>query len=107
MCSVASSAFSLQSTPVVRVYAALYRQLLTYPLDMYVVRHAVDTSVFQTLLGMGPIISVHHYGITVGVWGLTMMLSLSTANLGVVMEILGAFSVTVSVQDAIVVPTVF
>ncbi|CAM9420529.1 unnamed protein product [Laminaria digitata] len=65
--------------------------VFTYPMEMYVVRHVVDVSVFQTFLGMGPITSARHYGITIVLWGLSMILAASTDNLGSILEIFGAF----------------
>lgn len=65
--------------------------VFTYPMEMYVVRHVVDVSVFQTFLGMGPISSARHYGITIVLWGLTIILATSTDNLGSILEIFGAF----------------
>lgn len=63
---------------------------------MYVARHVLDVSVFQTLLGMGPPSSTRHYWITVSIWGFTMLLALSTDNLGSILEIFGAFGASVS-----------
>lgn len=74
----------------------LVDQILTYPIEMYVARHVLDVSVFQTMLGKGPTSSVRHYGITVGIWALTMTLALSTDNLGSILEIFGAFGASVS-----------
>lgn len=71
-------------------------QILTYPIEMYVARHVLDASVFQTVLGLGPITSVRHYGITLGLWFLSMMLAASTNSLGDIMEIFGAFAASVS-----------
>lgn len=64
---------------------------------MYVARHVVDVSVFQTMLGKGPITPARHYGLTVGIWALTLILAMSTKNLGSVLEIFGAFGASVSV----------
>lgn len=63
---------------------------------MYVARHVVDVSVFQTLLGKGPMSSARHYWITVSIWSLTMLLALSTDDLGAILEIFGAFGASVS-----------
>lgn len=71
-------------------------QILTYPIEMYVARHVLDVSVFQTILGKGPPSSARHYGITVGIWALTMTLALSTDDLGSILEIFGAFGASVS-----------
>lgn len=59
-------------------------------------RHVLDVAVFQTMLGKGPITSARHYAITVVIWALTMILALSTDNLGSILEIFGAFSASVS-----------
>lgn len=67
-------------------------------MEMYVARHVLDVSIFQTLLGKGPITSARHYGITVGIWALSMALALATNDLGSILEIFGAFSATVSVS---------
>lgn len=74
-------------------------QVFTYPMEMYVVRHVVDVSVFQTFLGMGPISSARHYGITIVLWGLTIILATSTDNLGSILEIFGAFGASVSAES--------
>lgn len=74
-------------------------QVFTYPMEMYVVRHVVDVSVFQTFLGMGPISSARHYGITIVLWGLTIILATSTDNLGSILEIFGAFGASVSAKS--------
>lgn len=68
-------------------------------MEMYVVRHVVDVSVFQTFLGMGPISSARHYGITIVLWGLTVILATSTDNLGSILEIFGAFGASVSADS--------
>lgn len=60
-------------------------------------RHVLDVSVFQTMLGKGPITSARHYGITVVIWALSLILAVSTKNLGSVLEIFGAFGASVSV----------
>lgn len=75
----------------------LHRQVFTYPLEMYVARHVLDASLFQTCLGKGPITTVRHCWITVIIWALTLTLALCTANLGSVLEIFGAFGASVSV----------
>ncbi|CAN0002186.1 unnamed protein product [Ectocarpus sp. 4 AP-2014] len=75
---------------VARAFLAL-TMVFTYPLEMYVARHVLDASLFQTCLGKGPITTVRHYWITVIIWALTLTLALSTANLGSVLEIFGAF----------------
>lgn len=67
-------------------------------MEMYVVRHVVDVSVFQTFLGMGPITSARHYGITIVLWGLSLILAASTDNLGSILEIFGAFGASVSAK---------
>lgn len=65
-------------------------------MEMYVVRHVLDVSVFQSVLGMGPITSARHYGITVALWVLTITVALSTDDLGSILEIFGAFGANVS-----------
>lgn len=65
-------------------------------MEMYVARHVLDVSVFQTLLGRGQITWARHYSITIVIWVLTIILSTSTKNLGYIMEIFGAFSANVS-----------
>ena len=74
-------------------------QVFTYPMEMYVVRHVVDVSLFQTFIGMGPITSARHYGITIVLWGLTVTLAASTDNLGSILEIFGAFGASVSAKS--------
>ena len=59
-------------------------------------RHVFDVSVFQTLLGMGPTSNARHYWITVSIWSLTMLLALTTDDLGALLEIFGAFGASVS-----------
>lgn len=59
-------------------------------------RHVLDASIFQTLLGMGPITGVRHYSITIGLWLLSLILALSTKDLGDILEIFGAFGASVS-----------
>lgn len=59
-------------------------------------RHVLDVSVFQTFLGGGPITQARHFGITIGLWIATIILALSTKNLGSILEIFGAFSASVS-----------
>lgn len=71
-------------------------KIFTYPMEMYVARHVFDVSVFQTMLGKGPITSARHYGLTVGIWALSLILAMSTNNLGSILEIFGAFSGSVS-----------
>lgn len=73
-------------------------QIFTYPMEMYVVRHVVDVSIFQTFLGMGPISSLRHYGITIVLWGLSVILASSTDDLGSILEIFGAFGASVSAK---------
>lgn len=73
------------------------RQVFTYPMEMYVARHVLDVAVFQTWLGKGPITQARHFGITIALWVLTIILSASTDNLGSILEIFGAFSASVSV----------
>lgn len=70
--------------------------MLTFPVEMYVCRHVLDASIFQTVLGMGPITSLRHYTITLGLWLLSVILALSTRDLGDIMEIFGAFGASVS-----------
>lgn len=77
-------------------------QILTYPVEMYVARHVLDVSVFQTLLGKGPTSSARHYWITVSIWSLTMLLALTTDDLGAILEIFGAFGASVSAAFALV-----
>lgn len=60
-------------------------------------RHVVDVSVFQTMLGKGPTTPARHYGLTVTIWTLSLILALSTDNLGSILEIFGAFGASVSV----------
>lgn len=71
-------------------------QVLTYPMEMYVCRHVLDVSVFQTLLGMGPMTSFRHYGITVALWLLSIILATATDDLGPILEVFGAFGASVS-----------
>lgn len=59
-------------------------------------RHVLDVSMFQTLLGKGPTTSIRHYGITVVIWLLTIILAASTPDLGPILEIFGAFGASVS-----------
>lgn len=73
-----------------------FQKVFTYPMEMYVARHVLDISVFQTLLGKGPTTLARHSMITLGIWALTMALALSTRDLGSLLEIFGAFSATVS-----------
>ena len=72
------------------------RQVFTYPMEMYVTRHVLDFAVFQTLLGMGPPTAGRHYGITMVLWVLTIILATSTSDLGDILEIFGAFGASVS-----------
>eukprot|EP00903_Cladosiphon_okamuranus_P007722 g7482.t1 len=74
-----------------RLFLAI-TMVLTYPMEMYVARHVFDVSVFQTMLGKGPMTTARHYGLTLGIWGLSMILAMSTDNLGSILEIFGAFS---------------
>lgn len=76
--------------------SAAWCQIFTYPVEMYVARHVLDVSVFQTLLGMGPPSTSRHYCVTVGIWALTMLVALSTNNLGSILEIFGSFGASVS-----------
>lgn len=71
-------------------------QVLTYPIEMYVARHVLDVSIFQTWLRKGPTTSARHYWITVVLWSLTVLLAISTKDLGSVLEIFGAFGASVS-----------
>ncbi|CAM9588766.1 unnamed protein product [Ectocarpus fasciculatus] len=61
-------------------------------MEMYVARHVFDVAVFQTWLGKGPITQARHFGITITLWVLSIVLSASTNNLGSILEIFGAFS---------------
>lgn len=74
-----------------------FRQVFTYPMEMYVARHVLDVSVFQTMLGKGPITQARHYGLTLGLWTLSIIVSMSTNDLGSILEIFGAFGASVSV----------
>ncbi|CAN0437818.1 unnamed protein product, partial [Hapterophycus canaliculatus] len=64
-------------------------------MEMYVARHVLDVSVFQTYLGRGPITQTRHFGITLVLWTLTITLASSTKNLGSILEIFGAFGASV------------
>lgn len=64
-------------------------------------RHVLDVSVFQTLLGQGPTSTARHFGITVFIWSLTMLLALTTDDLGAILEIFGAFGASVSLWLAL------
>ncbi len=75
---------------------ATHPQVFTYPMEMYVMRHVLDIAMFQSMLGKGPMTSARHYALTVGIWALTMILALSTDNLGSILEIFGAFAGNVS-----------
>lgn len=65
-------------------------------MEMYVTRHVLDFSIFQTLLGMGPPTSTRHYCITLVLWALTIILATSTDDLGDILEVFGAFGASVS-----------
>ncbi|CAM9692470.1 unnamed protein product [Choristocarpus tenellus] len=69
--------------------------VFTYPMEMYVARHMLDSAIFQTFLGMGPITNARHYGISLGIWGTTVLLASLTDDLGILLEIFGAFSASV------------
>ncbi|CAM9615994.1 unnamed protein product [Pylaiella littoralis] len=77
-----------------RTFLAL-TMVFTYPMEMYVSRHVLDVAVFQTMLGKGPITPARHYGLTLGLWALTIILSMSTDNLGSILEIFGAFGASI------------
>lgn len=67
-------------------------------MEMYVARHMVDVSIFQTMLGKGPTTQARHYGLTLVIWALSLILAVSTDNLGSILEIFGAFGASVSVR---------
>lgn len=75
-----------------------HAKVFTYPMEMYVARHMVDVSIFQTMLGKGPITPARHYGLTLVIWALSLILAVSTDNLGSILEIFGAFGASVSVR---------
>ncbi|CBN75648.1 conserved unknown protein [Ectocarpus siliculosus] len=76
---------------IARAFLAL-TMVFTYPMEMYVARHALDVAVFQTWLGKGPTTQARHFGISIALWVLSIVLAASTKNLGSILEIFGAFS---------------
>ncbi|CAN0241444.1 unnamed protein product, partial [Hapterophycus canaliculatus] len=91
------NSFSTEHRPasVARGFLAV-TMVLTYPIEMYVARHVLDVSIFQTWLKRGPITRIRHYWITVILWALTVVLALCTSDLGSILEIFGAFGASVS-----------
>ncbi|CAM9603458.1 unnamed protein product [Scytosiphon promiscuus] len=83
-----------QPANVARIFLAL-TMVFTYPMEMYVARHVLDVSLFQTFLGKGPITQARHFGQTLVLWAATIVLASSTENLGSILEIFGAFSASV------------
>lgn len=69
---------------------------------MYVARHVLDVAIFQTLLGKGPRTSHRHFWITVLIWSGTMVLALSTRDLGAILEVFGAFAASVSIAHNVI-----
>ncbi|CAM9551520.1 unnamed protein product [Phaeothamnion confervicola] len=66
--------------------------VFTYPMEMFVARHVADVCCFQRLAGRGPTTMPRHAGWTLLVWLATTTVALSTDDLGVVLEVFGAFS---------------
>lgn len=71
-------------------------QVFTYPMSMYVTRHVIDVSVFQTLMNKGQITAARHYVLTLGLWVLSTTVAMSTEDLGFLLELVGAFGSSVS-----------
>lgn len=63
---------------------------------MYVARHVLDVSLFQMLMNKGQITAPRHYALTLGLWSLTMIVAMSTDDLGFILELIGAFGSSVS-----------
>mmetsp|Transcript_10152 Transcript_10152/g.15269 ORF Transcript_10152/g.15269 Transcript_10152/m.15269 type:complete len:320 (-) Transcript_10152:10-969(-) len=76
---------------VARMFLSI-AMLLTYPMEMVVARHTFDSSLFKRMLGMGEPSFIRHALVTTLVWSATTITALSVANLGIVLEIVGAFS---------------
>lgn len=69
--------------------------VFTYPMEMFVARHVLNASICEKILGWGKITIGRHVVITLAVWASTTALALATQDLGVVLEIFGAFSASV------------
>lgn len=65
-------------------------------MSMYVTRHVVDVSVFQTLMNKEQITAARHYMLTLGLWVLSTAVAMSTEDLGFLLELVGAFGSSVS-----------
>ncbi|CAM9262966.1 unnamed protein product, partial [Discosporangium mesarthrocarpum] len=82
------------SASVARGFLAV-TMVFTYPMEMYVARHVLDASIFQTFLGFGPMTSTRHYGITLVLWVATLTVALSTRELGDVLQLSGSLGSSV------------
>jgi len=63
--------------------------VFTYPMEQFVARHSLHAVAFR---GAGPITSRRHYGLTLLLWGSSLVVGLVVKDLGVVLELTGAFS---------------
>ena len=87
----------LNNFPTVSVVPNIARALLaltmilTYPMEMFVVRHALHSIlVRRTQPTVAPMSQTRHIVITLALWGTSVFLSLCFENLGLVLELTGA-----------------
>jgi len=64
-------------------------QTLTYPLELFVARHAVHALAFPSDKKFD---STKHYVITLLLWGSSLAIALNVADLGIVLELTGGVS---------------
>uniref|UniRef100_A0A7S3LKT7 Amino acid transporter transmembrane domain-containing protein n=1 Tax=Aplanochytrium stocchinoi TaxID=215587 RepID=A0A7S3LKT7_9STRA len=73
-----------------RMFLAM-TMILTFPMELFVARHALNNIIFGDPSNM-PIPTTRHVVITLSLWTLALIVALTVSNLGLVLELVGAFS---------------
>lgn len=73
---------------VARLLLAL-TMVLTFPMEQFVTRHALDAMLFRD---QGPTTPLRYYSLTLLLWGSSLLLGLFLTKLGPVLELAGAVS---------------
>jgi len=79
---------------VARLMLAL-TMIFTYPMEIFVTRHSLFCLIFgysPTLEGTRQMPIKWHIGITIGLWFLSLIVGLTVTDLGIILELTGAFS---------------